>query len=90
MNKAGAILAGCYAAIASACVIASLIAEDAKGGFVLLQLPIALQGAVLSAVGLGPALSKVGWLGAYALIGGGTMATLYGLGRICSSHGRRP
>ncbi|RYX80075.1 hypothetical protein EON83_30175 [bacterium] len=54
---------------------------DPKGSFVFLQLPIALQGALLQALGLGEFLASLSWVSAYIVIGIPTMIFLYVIGR---------
>jgi len=70
-----------YGIVIAACVaIAFSKKYDFKSRFVLLQLPIALQCALLDALGLTPYLARVSWLGTYALLGLPTFAFLYLVG----------
>ncbi len=59
---------------------AALAAGDPKGRFVLLQLPIALQGAILDSLGLGPVLERLSWESAYVVLALPTFALLYLVG----------
>jgi len=70
-----------YAIVIAACVAMSFGTGDPKGGFVFLQLPIALQGGLLQAIGFGPLLSSLSWVPAYLLLALPTFAALYWLGR---------
>lgn len=80
MSRLGLGLVGAYVLITLACVIAGLLASDGKGHHVLMQLPIALQGAALSSLGFGATLASLSWASAFALIGGGTVIVLYLVG----------
>jgi hypothetical protein len=53
------------------------VSDDSKGWFVFLQLPLAPQIELLTQLGLSPALSELGWVGSYLLIGAPTLAALY-------------
>jgi hypothetical protein len=75
-------LSGAYAVVAFACIAFALWpGVDAKGRFVFLQLPIALQGGLLQELGLAPYLEKLGWVEAYVLLALPTVALLYFIGR---------
>ena len=81
MSRAGFILCVMYAVVIALCFVVTLWAEgDFKGQFVLLQLPIALQGAALQSVGLGPLLERLSWVSSYFVIGLPTFALLYAMG----------
>ncbi len=81
-SKTGAALVLCYVFITIACITTSLNAQsDSKGSFALLQLPIALQGALLHALGLGDFLTSLGWVSAYIVLGVPTIILLYIIGR---------
>ena len=65
------------------CVVAAFGATgDPKGNFVLLQLPIALQGSLLQSVRLAPLLSRLDWVTAYALLALPTVIALYACGAL--------
>lgn len=80
MSRIGIILCALYALIIAACVAVAVSSGDFKGWYVLLQLPIALQMALISAVGLVPLVEHLNWLEAYALLAIPTFAILYGFG----------
>jgi hypothetical protein len=70
-----------YASAIVICLAMAFGADgDPKGRFVFLQLPIVLQGTVLSALGLGSLLSGMSWGAAYATLAIPTFALLYLLG----------
>lgn len=54
---------------------------DSKGSFVLLQLPITLQLAALSALGMADSLRDLSWDGGYLFLGLPVLLALYGFGR---------
>lgn len=63
-------LCAIYIVVAAACVAFAFNASgDPKGHFVALQLPIALQLALLDALGLGMFLEHLSWVSAYILLG---------------------
>jgi hypothetical protein len=62
----------------------ALAATDSKGQAVFLQLPVALQGALLESIGLGSFLVGLSWPAAYLVLGLPTLAVLYGLGSFLS------
>lgn len=82
MSRLGLGLVGAYVLTTLACVIAGHLASDGKGHHVLMQLPIALQGAALSSLGYDAALASMSWVSAFALIGGGTVVVLYLVGAL--------
>jgi hypothetical protein len=82
-SRLGACLASLYLLPSAICVgIALGATTDPKGNFVFLQLPIALQLALLDGMGLGPLLSGLGWASAYLLIAVPTAMMLYLLGSV--------
>ena len=82
-SVAGAWFIGTYAVITFICIaIALWPGSDAKGRFVFLQLPIALQATVLQELGVARYLEAVGWVGAYLLLALPTVAFLYLIGRL--------
>ena len=81
-SKTGAALALCYAVITMACIGVSISDQgDPKGSFVLLQLPIAVQAALLDSIGLGEFLTSLGWVSTYIVLGVPTIIILYIIGR---------
>ena len=67
-----------YATATAGCIaLAYSASDDFKGQFVFLQLPIALQGALLQTLGLGPILGQLTWVTAYLFIALPTFAFLY-------------
>ena len=72
-----------YAAAIAACLVMALNADgDPKGRFVFLQLPIAIQGDIVYALGFGEYLSGMSWVTAYLVLAAPTFALLYLLGRL--------
>lgn len=71
-----------YILTAAACVIYALNLTDKKGKLVILQLPIALQAAVVEQIGLGFLLDQMSWITAYIALGVPAIGLLYGLGTI--------
>jgi hypothetical protein len=63
---------------------------DLKGQFVLLQLPIAVQGYLLASLGFGPILKQLSWFTAYLLIGLPTFVVLYRLGWLIDQFREQP
>jgi uncharacterized membrane protein SpoIIM required for sporulation len=81
-SKVGLGLALLYVLLSLACVALSLASEgDPKGKFVLLQLPIAAQIALLHELGFGRFLAPLGWVAGYILLGIPTVVFLYFLGK---------
>lgn len=80
MSRTGTILCALYALIITICVAFAFTSGDFKGWYVLLQLPIALQMALLDTLGLVPLVRHLNWLEAYALLATPTFAALYGFG----------
>ncbi|MDP3690600.1 hypothetical protein [Bradyrhizobium sp.] len=70
-----------YTVVASALVvIGAFVADDTKSRVVLMQMPIALQGALLYAIGLGGFLRALSWPVAYVILGVPTLLALYAVG----------
>lgn len=84
MSRIGLALCVAYVAVAASCVAIAFSADDAKGKFVFLQLPIAMQAALLQSIGLGPLLESLSWPAAYALLGVPAVALLYFVGALFS------
>lgn len=85
MSRIGLVFCGAYAAIIFGCIVLALSAGgDHKGQFVFLQLPIALQGALVQQLGMGSLPAGVSWFWAYVLFGIPTFALLYALGWVIS------
>lgn len=78
MSRIGLFLCALYAITIACCIVLSYSASgDFRGQFVFLQLPIALQGAVLQALGLDQFLGQLSWVAAYLFIGLPAFAFLY-------------
>jgi hypothetical protein len=78
MSRIGHTFCAIYAPIIAACWAFALSAGgDSKGQFVFLQLPIALQGALLHELGLQALLERMNWIVVYLLLGLPTFALLY-------------
>ncbi|CAB3634349.1 MAG: hypothetical protein J0I68_26005 [Achromobacter sp.] len=74
----GIVFAALYLAIVILCIAGALSADgDDKGRFVLLQLPLALQLALLHELNLDRLLGELSWVGGYLLIGLPTLALFY-------------
>ena len=83
MSRVGLLLCGIYAATIAACVgFVFLGSTDPKGNYVFLQLPIALQSAIVASLGMAPLLRDVSWPVAYVLLASPVFAPLYGLGAL--------
>jgi hypothetical protein len=88
MSKTGSILCGIYAAVIIICIAISASADgDFKGQFVFLQLPIALQLALVQELGLIEFFKEMTWFPAYLILGLPTFGLLYLLGLLMD--GRR-
>jgi len=80
-NVIGLNLCAIYLAATAACwAIAWSAGADFKGRFVFLQLPIALQAALVDALGFSPQLSGLSWFACYAIFLPLTLGLLYGVG----------
>lgn len=82
-SKLGLSLAGIYAFLTAAAIIAAVGVGDSKGQFVFLQLPLVLQMALLVAVlpeALTARLVDVSWPTAYLLIWPPTALVFYAAG----------
>jgi hypothetical protein len=81
VSKLGLRLCFAYCLLSLACIVPAVFAKtDFKSSFVLLQLPIAVQAALASAVGLGRYLENISWPLAYVLLGLPTLLSLYAIG----------
>jgi hypothetical protein len=80
VSALGLILAGAYVIPSAVLVIYGSSLEDTKGHFVLMQLPIAFQMAIVDSFHLTPKLSGVSWTGAYLLFGLPIVVLLYLVG----------
>lgn len=80
MSRIGIILCVLYALVIATCVAIAATSGDFKSSYVLLQLPIALQMALIAALGLVPLVEHLSWPEAYALLATPTFAILYGFG----------
>lgn len=85
----GAVFAGIYLLTSAACVVMALSVDDSKGRFVFMQVPIALQTAVVPHGAL-RMLEDISWPAAYAMFGLPTLLGLYflgaALGKVASSR----
>lgn len=82
LSRLGTAFALLYLLPTLACMVMALSsASDPKGYFVLLQLPIALQMAALSALGMADSFRDISWVEGYLLLGLPVVLALYGLGR---------
>ena len=82
MNRLGIVFCSIYALIIIICFTVSFLADDFKGQFVFLQLPIALQSAFIVALGFAPILQNLSWVSAYVILGLPTFLILYFNGKI--------
>lgn len=80
MNRIGLVFRVIYTTIILICVVLSLSSGDYKGQFVLLQLPIALQAALIQELGFGSQLAQLSWVTAYVFLGLPIFALLDGAG----------
>lgn len=80
MSRIGLALCLTYVSATMWCVASAFLTSDVKSRFVLLQLPIAAQGALLDAIGLSHLLHSLTWLSAYALLALPTAVLLYVFG----------
>lgn len=86
MSRTGLALGLGYAVIAVWCIAFALSSGDAKGQFVLLRAPIALQGAFVEALGLvGTVLQGLSWPAAHAVLALPTVVLPYSGGRLMGS-----
>jgi hypothetical protein len=70
-----------YVVAASASLaIGEFVADDTKSRVALMQMPIALQGGLLYAIGFGGFLRTLSWPSAYFILGVPTLLLLYALG----------
>jgi hypothetical protein len=90
MSRVGLVFCALYALIIAACVCWAFTVGDPKGHFVILQLPIALQGTLLVSLGLLPILVHLSWFAAYLFIGLPTFMLLYLLGWLIDLLRTRP
>jgi hypothetical protein len=81
MSRIGIILCLIYAVLIVICVAFAYSAGgDFKGQYVILQLPLILQMAVVHGLGLSAQFQNVSWVGAYVILGLPTFVLLYLLG----------
>jgi hypothetical protein len=81
MSKTGLTLCALYALGITVCIALVFLGDgDPKGRYVLLQVPIALQSALVVGIGMAPLLEDISWLAAYALLAGPVFVLLYTLG----------
>ena len=86
MSRMGLALCLAYSVASLVCIAVALTSGDDKGQFVLLQLPIALQGALIQSVGLGGVLESLSWPAAYALLALPVAVLLYFVGKFIGRH----
>lgn len=83
LSRFGVTLAGVYFLAAAFCVCYSIANKaDSKGSYVLMQLPIAIQGSWLHQMGATSFLRTLSWPEAYLVIAAPTMLVLYGIGHL--------
>ena len=83
MSRTGLSLCALYAAVIVGCIAFVFLGNpDPKGSYVVLQLPIALQSALVVSIGLAPLLENISWPVAYVLLAGPVFALLYGIGAL--------
>lgn len=82
MKKYSSILPAIYILTTTACVLYALSTADHKGRIVILQIPIALQAALVDQIGLGKLLEQMSWVTAYVALGIPTIGALYGIGHL--------
>jgi hypothetical protein len=82
-SKLGIAFAGAYVALAVLLLAYSWSqTDDASGGVIVAQVPIALQGALLESLGFGSLLEHLTWPMAYLVLGLPTVAILYAIGAL--------
>lgn len=89
MSKLGLTLSTLYVTTSVLCILAGVTSSDPKGSFVLLQLPLALQAALLHSLGIGRFLNNLSWPTVYVVLGLPTVAILYGTGAAIGSITQR-
>lgn len=83
ISRTGLALCTLYVVVSSALVaIGIVVADDTKSRVVLMQIPIALQGGLLYAMGLGEFLRELSWPVAYLLLGVPTLGVIYAAGTL--------
>jgi len=82
MSRTGLSLCAVYAAAIAACVASGFLGGDPKSKYVLLQLPIALQSALVVELGLAPSIQGISWLTAYVVLASPVFGLLCGLGSL--------
>ena len=86
MSKYGLFISSAYLIILVICAAVGKLSNiDSKGKFVILQLPISLQGALIDAIGFGQFLERFDWIVLYVVIGGTTTVALYIFGHLLDS-----
>jgi hypothetical protein len=84
LSRAGPLFCSIYLVAVAICV-GMAVGADLKGRHVLLQLPLALQFALLDALGATRYLAGLSWPVAYALVGLPTLLVLYYAGAMLES-----
>lgn len=86
MSKIGTALCLTYLLAILVCLGFALTAHgDPKGQFVLMQIPIALQGSLAFALGFGPTLADLSWPEAYLYLAVPTFVLLYAVGWVITN-----
>ncbi|SDH35019.1 MULTISPECIES: hypothetical protein [unclassified Duganella] len=80
MSKTGLWLCTVYVLLTAACVIYAFSLDEAKGRYVFLQLPVALQAALADALGMSGWLITMSWPIAYLVLASPVLLLLYGAG----------
>ena len=79
-SKIGIALVLVYVLITAICLVMLYSIDDFKGQYIFLQLPIALQMAVVHTLGLDQYLKPINWFGAYIMLWLPTIFFLYFMG----------
>lgn len=83
MSKFGIILSSIYLLVGLGCIVfVFLLGRDFKSQFVFLQAPIALQIALIDAIGLGHHLDEMNWVQAYITLFVPTLVLFYFAGSL--------
>lgn len=81
ISRIGLVFCILYVVAASALVVIGVfVADDTKSRVVLMQVPIALQGALLYAIGFGEFMRALSWPVAYVILGVPTLLVFYAAG----------
>lgn len=90
LNVVGLCLSVLYAAATAACWLMAFASNaDPKGNFVLKQISIALQLALIDWLGFQSSIRGLSWFAAYAILFPATILVLYGAGWLVTLPFRR-